>query len=38
MEKPLVSVITSLYNYENYISYCIESVRAQTYHDWEMIV
>lgn len=34
----MVSVITSLYNYERYISYCIESVRAQTFHDWEMIV
>ena len=35
---PKISVITASYNYENYIKETIESVLAQTYTDWEMIV
>ncbi len=35
---PLVSVITPLYNKADYIAATIESVRAQTVSDWEMIV
>lgn len=36
--KPLVSVITPSYNAENYIRDTIESVRKQTYHDWELVI
>jgi glycosyltransferase involved in cell wall biosynthesis len=34
----LVSIITSNYNCSNYISQAIESVRAQTFSDWEMLI
>lgn len=34
----LVSVITPLYNAENYIKDTIRSVQAQTYTNWEMII
>ena len=33
-----MSIITSLYNSEAYIAQTIESVLAQTYTDWEMII
>lgn len=33
-----VSIITPLYNCENFISSTIESVLRQTYTDWEMII
>ena len=36
--KNLISIITASYNYENYIKETIESVQAQTYKDWEMII
>lgn len=36
--NPLVSIITPTYNHEKYIGECIESVQAQTFQDWEMIV
>lgn len=34
----LVSVITPLYNSERYVAETIESVRAQTYQHWEMLI
>ncbi|MBO6087360.1 glycosyltransferase family 2 protein [bacterium] len=33
-----VSIVTASYNYENYIKETIESVLAQTFQDWEMII
>src|SRR5690625_3661748 len=36
--KPLVSVITPAYNAERFIAEAIESVRKQTYTNWEMII
>jgi len=37
-ESPTVSVIIPAHNYARYLSYAIESVRAQTWDDWECIV
>lgn len=34
----MVSIITPMYNGERFIAECIESVQAQTFTDWEMIV
>ena len=35
---PSVSIIMPLYNAESYVSEAIESVRSQTFEDWELIV
>ena len=35
---PLVSVITSFFNVENYFTEAIESVVAQSYENWELIL
>ena len=36
--KPLVSIISPTYNHEKFIADCIESVIAQTFTNWEMII
>jgi glycosyltransferase involved in cell wall biosynthesis len=36
--RPLVSVLTPVYNGEKYLAECIESVLAQTYENWEYVV
>ena len=38
MQKPLVSIITPLYNSEKFIAETIVSVLAQTYTNWEMLI
>lgn len=38
MEKDLVSIITANYNSEKYIEQTINSVRAQTHQNWEMLI
>jgi teichuronic acid biosynthesis glycosyltransferase TuaG len=38
LNSPLVSVVTPLYKAEGWIAGCIESVRAQSLSDWEMVV
>ncbi len=36
--NPVVSIIAPTYNHEKYIGECIESVKNQTFSDWEMII
>ena len=36
--QPLVSVLTPVYNGEKHLVECIESVLAQTYHNWEYCI
>lgn len=38
MQEPLVSVIMPAYNVEKYISESIESVLAQSYQNWELLI
>jgi glycosyltransferase involved in cell wall biosynthesis len=38
VKKDLVSIITPVYNSEKYIGETIESVLAQTYSNWEMLI
>ncbi len=38
MNEPIVSIITPTYNHEKYITQCIESVKNQTFSNWEMII
>ena len=37
-EQPLVSVLIPVYNGEQYLSGCLESVLTQTYGNWECII
>ena len=37
-QKPFVSVCVPTYNYGHFLRDCIESVRAQTLSDWELII
>ncbi len=37
-EKPLVSVVIPVFNTENYVQDCIDSVLKQSYSNWELIL
>jgi glycosyltransferase involved in cell wall biosynthesis len=37
-ENPLISVIIPVYNAENYLSQCLDSILNQTLQDWELIL
>ena len=38
MENPLISVIVAVYNIEQYVKECLESVREQTYKNLQIII
>ena len=38
MNNPLISIIVPVYNGEKYLRPCLDSIRSQTYHNWETIL
>jgi len=38
VQLPLITIISPAYNHARYIADCIESVLAQTYFNWEMLI
>jgi len=38
MNKPLISVVMSVYNDESYLAYALESIIDQTFKDWELVI
>lgn len=36
--KPLITIITAVYNQEEHITRCVESAKKQSYKNWEMII
>ena len=38
MKTPLVTIVVPVYNAENHLPRCIESILAQTYKDFELIL
>ena len=37
-QQPLVSIIVPIYNAQNHIARCLESIRRQTYQNLEIIL
>lgn len=38
MEKPAISIIVPIYNMERYLRECLDSIKSQTFADWECIL
>ena len=38
MENPAISVVVPMYNVERYIKICVDSILAQTFQDFEVII
>lgn len=38
MEKPSISIIVPVYNMEKYLRECLNSIKGQTFTDWECII
>ena len=38
MKEPIISIIVPVYNVEKYLNKCIDSIIAQTFHNWELIL
>ena len=38
LENPLISVIVPVYNVEQYLKTCVDSVLNQSYKNWELIL
>lgn len=38
MENPLISIVIPAYNYGRFLNACIDSIVAQTYPNWELLV
>lgn len=38
MNKPIISIIVPIYNVEQFLHCCIDSILAQTFTDWELLL
>ena len=38
MKSPKLSIIIPVYNVESYIKHCLDSIKAQTMNDFEIII
>jgi len=38
MEQPKVSIIIPVYNGEEFLKRCLDSIIVQTYENWELII
>ncbi len=38
MDKPKISIIVPVYNVEDYLRECLDSIKAQTFTNWECII
>lgn len=38
MNKPIISIIVPIYNVEQFIHCCVDSILAQTFTDWELLL